>query len=198
MTAIWHLEHTAEDLLAGLNRDWRTRLRQAQKAGLRIERFDRPPVAEMAAMSDAMNTAKGVASAAVRESDVAAMFAALGETAVVYGCRDDSGTLLSFRSCAIHGSRAWDLMAATSADGRRLGASFAVLWELVLHCQRMGVTHYDLAGTDEAGAPGVASFKLRTGAEPLEWLSEWEWSTSPALRYAVGTLVRRRQAPSLP
>ena len=41
-----------------------------------------------------------------------------------------------------------------------------------LHCRKMGVTHYDLAGVDDVNVPGVASFKRRTGAQRVEWLDD--------------------------
>lgn len=197
LTAVWDLRQTDEQLLAGLNRNWRYSLRQAHKSGLVVERLDPPPVSELAELCGAMRRSKGAAAAA-RVPEVAALFGALGDRAIVYGCRDGAGRLVAFHSCAVQGSRAWELIAATSPEGRDSGASFAVLWALVLHCRQAQVTHYDLAGLDPANAPGVASFKRWTGAQDVEWLGEWEWTTSALVRHAVGLAVRSRQASALP
>lgn len=197
MTAVWDLTQTEEQLLAGLNRNWRYSLRQAQKSGLVVERLAPPPVEELAELCGSMNAFKGVPAAA-RASEVAALFDALGDQALVYGCRDASGRLMAFHSCAIRGQRAWELVAATSLQGRASGASFAVLWSLVLQCRSMNVTHYDLAGLDSERAPGVANFKLWTGAQEVEWLGEWHWSTSSILRHAVDFAVMSRSASALP
>ena len=196
-TAVWNLRQTDEQLLAGMNRNWRYSLRQAEKRQLAIQRLDKPPVEELMALCDSMNAAKGVR-AITRASGVAALFDALGDRAVVYGCRNDAGELIAFHSCGIHGDRAWELVAATSPEGRSSGASFAVLWALVLHCRRLGLTHYDLGGVDPLKAPGVADFKRWTGAQDVEWLGEWEWSTSSLLRRAVDVAVRHRTASTLP
>ena len=197
MTAVWDLSLTEEQLLAGLNRNWRYSLRQAQKSDLLIERLVDPPIGELTDLCSAMNMSKGLP-AAMRISDVAALFDALGDRVVVYGCRNVSGQLVAFHSCGIQGQRAWELIAATSQEGRGNGASFAVLWALILHCRSLSVTHYDLAGVDPVNAPGVANFKRWTGAQDVEWLGEWEWSTSSMLRHAVNLVVRNRANAALP
>jgi len=197
MTAVWDLTQSEEQLLAGLNRDWRYNLRQAHKRGLTTERLVEPPIEELSDLCRAMNAAKGV-SATVREAELVALFEALGDHAVVVGCRNRSGRLIAFRSCGLYDHRAWELAAATSNEGRREGASFAALWSLILHCRKMGVTHYDLAGVDDVNVPGVASFKRRTGAQGVEWLGEWEWSTSTLLRNVLDLTVRHRSGAALP
>lgn len=196
-TAVWDLTRTEEQLLAGLNRNWRYSLRRAQKANLAIEHLVEPPIEDLTALCAAMNAQKGVV-ATVRASELASLFGALGEQAIVYGCRNASGRLIAFHSCAVQGSRAWELVAATSDEGRRIGASFAVLWALILHCRRINVAHYDLAGVDPIKAPGVADFKRWTGAQDTEWLGEWEWANSSLLRHAVDFAVRARREAALP
>ena len=197
MTAVLDLTQSEEQLLAGLNRNWRYSLRQAQKSGLQVEHLSNPPVEELADLCTALHVAKGIPATAAA-SEVAALFDALGEQAVVYGCRNSSGELIAFHSCGMHGPRAWELIAATSPEGRRRNASFAALWALMLHCRRMNITHYDLAGVDSEKAPGVADFKRWTGAQDVEWLGEWEWSTSRALSRVVDVAVRKRGEAALP
>ena len=197
MTVVWDLKQSEEQLLAGLNRNWRYSLRQALKGELAVEPMKPPPVEELAALSRVMNAAKGLR-ADLQVHELTALFEALGHRAVVFGCRNAAGELMAFHSCGMQGRRAWELVAATSEEGRRRGASFAVLWALVLHCRRRGVTQYDLAGVDPDRAPGVTSFKRWTGAVDVEWLGEWEWSTSSLLRHAVHLAVRRRSDATLP
>jgi lipid II:glycine glycyltransferase (peptidoglycan interpeptide bridge formation enzyme) len=197
MTSVWDLRQDESDLLAGLNRNWRYSLRQAHKANLQVERITDPPVRELAQICRAMHVAKGVR-AAVRETEIAALFDALGDRCVLFACRNTAGRLVAFHSCGIFGRRAWELFAATSDEGRQTGASFAVLWSLVLYCRERGITDYDLAGLDPANAPGVADFKRWTGAGDVEWLGEWEWSTSPLLSRIVSLTLRNRSTTALP
>lgn len=196
-TAVWNLSQSEEQLLAGLNRNWRYSLRQAQKSDLVVEQLVNPPIDELAALCRAMNASKGVP-APVRRAEIAALFEALDGRILLYGCRNTRGELVAFHSCGLHGERAWELLAATSPEGRRLGASFAALWRLVQHCRRLQVTHYDLAGIDPVHAPGVASFKRWTGAEDVEWLGEWQWSTPAGVRHLVDLVARNRAAAALP
>jgi lipid II:glycine glycyltransferase (peptidoglycan interpeptide bridge formation enzyme) len=197
LTVVWDLRQSEEELLVGLNRNWRYSLRQAHRSEVAVERLAPPPVGELAELCGATHASKGVRAAAPA-SEVAALFEALGDRAVAYGCRNSAGQLMAFHSCAIQGRRAWELIAGTSAEGRDRGASFAALWALVRHCRDAGVTDYDLAGVDPQNTPGVASFKRWTGAREVEWLGEWEWSTSSLLRSAVEFAVRRREASVLP
>jgi lipid II:glycine glycyltransferase (peptidoglycan interpeptide bridge formation enzyme) len=197
MTAVWNLAQTEEELLAGLNRNWRYSLRQAIKHELPVQQMTTPSIEELVDLCRTMNASKGLRSE-FHASELAALLETLGDRAVGYGCRDSAGRLIAFHSCGIQGRRAWELVAATSEDGRRCGASFAVLWALILHCRRIGVTHYDLAGIDPERAPGVTSFKRWTGAQDVEWLGEWEWSTSSLLRHAVDLAARRRAGAVLP
>ena len=197
LTSVWDISQTEEQLLAGLNRNWRYSLRQAWKGDLVVDRLVDPSMGELSDLCRAMNASKGL-SAVTRTSDVEALFGSLGERAVVYGCRNESGQLIAFHSCGIHGRRAWELIAATSEEGRRRGASFASLWALILHCRRLHITRYDLAGVDPINAPGVADFKRWTGAQDVEWLGEWEWSSNSLLRHAVHMVVRHRSGAALP
>ena len=196
-TAIWNLRQTEERLLAGLNRNWRYSLRQAQKAHLRVEPLTPPPIQELSDLCRTMNVSKGVA-ATVRTADLAALFDSLGQQVLAYGCRNASGQLIAFHSCAIQGDRAWELVAATSEEGRQAGASFAVLWEMVGRCRQLNVGLYDLAGLDSEKAPGVANFKRWTGAQDVEWLGEWEWASCRLVRQAVDFAVRTRGDAALP
>ncbi len=196
-TVVWDLTQTEEQLLAGLNRNWRYSLRQGEKANLAIEPLVQLPLEELTELCNAMHASKGVPGT-TRVSDLAALFDSLGDQGLVYGCRNSAGQLIAFHSCGIQGRRAWELVAATSQEGRRSGASFAVLWALILHCRRLNVAHYDLAGVDPVNAPGVANFKRWTGAQAVDRLGEWEWSTSSLLRHAVNVAARNRIGSAIP
>ncbi|MCC6470361.1 MAG: GNAT family N-acetyltransferase [Alphaproteobacteria bacterium] len=63
----------------------------------------------------------------------------------------------------VHGRGATYHVAWSSAEGRRLHAHNLLLWRGLLALKRRGVEFLDLGGLD-ATAPGVARFKLGTGA----------------------------------
>jgi hypothetical protein len=196
-TAILDLRQSGDELLKGLNRNWRYSLRQAQKTEVPVERLTPVPIAEMASLIAEMRSAKQL-DTTMRSADLVALFDAFGDQAIVYGCRNATGGLIAFHSCVLYGGRAWELVAATSDEGRSNGASFSTLWALLMHCRERGATQYDLAGIDAVKAPGVADFKRWTGADEVEWLGEWQWSTIPLIGHAVDFAVQRRPEAALP
>jgi lipid II:glycine glycyltransferase (peptidoglycan interpeptide bridge formation enzyme) len=82
------------------------------------------------------------------------------------------------------------LLAATTEIGRRLYASYALVWQLLQHCQKLGVIEYDFMGIDPKNNSGVYNFKKGTGAEFIEYLGEWDWATSNILRWGANGMVR--------
>jgi lipid II:glycine glycyltransferase (peptidoglycan interpeptide bridge formation enzyme) len=97
---------------------------------------------------------------------------------------------VALRGCCILNQYGWDLFAATSVAGRDLYASYALLWEILQHCQREGVKEYEMMGIDPIKNLGVANFKKGTGANLIEYLGEWEWATSRILGWGANLAVR--------
>jgi lipid II:glycine glycyltransferase (peptidoglycan interpeptide bridge formation enzyme) len=93
----------------------------------------------------------------------------------------------------VFGDRAWALFSATSEEGRKVQASFGIFWAVIQHCQRLGVQSCDLAGIDPVGNHGVYRFKKGIGGVPLEYLGEWDWATSPWLRWLGNWGISRRE-----
>jgi len=195
-TMVWDLRPTDEQMLAGLSANWRHNLNRALRRNLRIVRWTNPSPTVLGHLFEVMATHKGVD----RYFDTSALTALLrsleGQT-VIYGCENDAGVPLAVRGCALQHQAAWDLLAATSPEGRRCYASYAVFWTLIRHCRAGGVKQYDLSGVDPTGAPGVYDFKRGTGAREQEYLGEWEWTTSALLARAVNVGVRFRSGSAM-
>lgn len=66
-----------------------------------------------------------------------------------------------------HGSTATYHIGWTSAAGRQSGAHNRLLWNGIEHLAEAGVTRLDLDGIDTDTAPGLARFKLGTGAQAV-------------------------------
>ena len=196
-TMVWELTSTEEDLMAGLRPNWRHNLKRALKRNLRVVRWSDPSAAVIARLFNTMASYKDVG-AQFDASSLTALLRSLDGRIVIYGCESEAGVPLAVRGCAIQGGSAWDLLAATSPEGRRCYASYAVFWALVRHCRALEVTRYDLSGIDPVSAPGVYDFKRGTGAREQECLGEWEWTTSTLLARVVNSRARRRPAAALP
>ena len=196
-TMIWELPPTDEQMLAGLRPNWRHNLKRALKRNLRVVCWSNPSAAVIADLYKAMASYKDVGSD-FDASSLASLFRSLHGKILVYGCENDSGVPLAVRGCAIQDGSAWDLLAATSPEGRHCYASYSVFWALVRHCRDLDVKRYDLSGVDPVGAPGVYAFKRGTGAREQECLGEWEWGTSMLLARVVNLRARLRPTAALP
>ena len=88
---------------------------------------------------------------------------------------------------------AWDLLAAAGAQARKVYASHATLWALLEECNRKGLSWCDLSGVDPVHNKGVYDFKQGTGADPVEYLGEWEWACPRLCRLPANWLIGRRR-----
>jgi lipid II:glycine glycyltransferase (peptidoglycan interpeptide bridge formation enzyme) len=196
LSMVWDLQASDDDMLAGLRPNWRHNLHRAFKRNLRVVRWADPSPAVLERLFASMAAHKEV-DRYFDVSSLIALFRSLDGRIVMYGCEDGSGIPLAVRACAVQHQSAWDLLAATSPEGRRCYASYAVLWALVRHCRALDVKQYDLSGVDPVNARGVYDFKRGTGAREEQCLGEWEWTTSPLLARAVNLGVRLRPASAL-
>ena len=90
--------------------------------------------------------------------------------------------------------RAWDMLAAATVEARKVYASYAALWEMLLEIQRRGARTIDLRGVEPEKNPGVYEFKKGTGATFVEYLGEWDWASNALLRRGADWAVSRQRA----
>lgn len=178
-------------LLAGHARNWRRNLERALKSNLNIRLWTNPDIDEMLAVYTGMEKRKNLVEQFSR-AELENLFNHVRERIIIFRCDDEQGRLIGFRGCVVVGNRACDHLAATTERGRELRASYAVFRALIQHCRRLGVEFYDLGGIDPFQNPGVYAFKKQTGAEPLEYLGEWDWATSGWLRWAGNWAIWQR------
>lgn len=186
------LTRTDEELFSGFTRNWRRNLKRAQKRHMTVRPWTHPSTTDLVALYYSMESYKGIRTQ-YSGSQLDAMVRNLDGEILLYRCDDSAGRPLALRACAVQGARAWDLLAATSPEGRRCYASYALLWALIRACRRLDVSTYDLGGVDPIKAKGVYDFKRGTGAADVEYLGEWEWATSAWLRCAGNLAIRFRQ-----
>ena len=183
----------AEDVrLAACSKNWRHNLKRSHKSGYAVALWERPDAAEMRAVYAEMEQHKNLAQQH-SEQNLRALYAQAGHHLITISCRDAAGTLVAFRACAIFGTRAWDMLAATAVAGRRTYASYAAFWALTQECHRRGIRQYDLSGVDRDGNRGVYDFKVGTGATPVEYLGEWEWASPSLFALPANWLIGKRR-----
>jgi lipid II:glycine glycyltransferase (peptidoglycan interpeptide bridge formation enzyme) len=178
--------------LAACSKNWRHNLKRSHKSGYAVALWDRPDAAEMRAVYAEMEEHKNLAQQHTVQN-LRALYAEAGDHLLTVSCRDAAGTLVAFRACAVLGTRAWDMLAATAVAGRRTYASYAAFWALTRECHRRGIGQYDLSGVDPVGNRGVFDFKQGTGATPVEYLGEWEWASPGLLALPANWLIGKRR-----
>ncbi len=170
-------------------------LRKADAADLRWEAGSRDrDIAALAQLHRAMTVDKSLKTASMTESDYAALRAALGASAltILTGYLADRPVT----SCLTldFGRKSFYFVAATGPDGRRVGAAYAMMPQLIDVLHGKGIVHFDFGGIapGKPSARGVDHFKKGFGGKTIAYVGEWEWASVPLLAPAVGLLMQYR------
>ncbi len=125
-------------------------------------------------------------------SDIRSVQECFGQDLVLIRMDDESGNMLSVRGALIQQSTAWDFIAVTTPDGRRVYSSHRTLLALAQECARRGCTTLELGGIDPENNKGVFDFKNGTGAQITTYLGEWDRSTPNGIHKLVSMVLTRR------
>ncbi len=175
---VWlELGMNEEALRADLARDWRQRLRAAEKAGLVLDvdwKADNLPwllkQEHDQALGKGFRPMTGALAVRLRNALVKAggsESGALMVTAMDKGAPVASG--LFFR----HGVTATSQISWANEAGRAHGAMRLVLWRAMLALKERGVKRLDLGGINPDTAPGVTEFKRGTGGKAVETAGQY-------------------------
>jgi hypothetical protein len=186
MTALLDLVPEPEALKAALTTNWRHNLKRGLTRSPAADWPEADP-AEMETIYRELETLKGLAPQH-RAEELASLKRALGPALVIKRAVVD-GRTVAFRACAVFGETATDLLAAATVEARKVYASYALLWELLLESRRRGAKTYDMSGADPIGAPGVTDFKLGAGGRLIETVGEWDFARPALLRRPIGALI---------
>jgi lipid II:glycine glycyltransferase (peptidoglycan interpeptide bridge formation enzyme) len=179
-------------LLAGCERNWRRNLRRAQEGSLKVEQWNDPSVDEVVSAYDSMQSLKGLEEQHSRE-EFEQLFVHLKDQLVIYRATSQEGQLVSLHAWLVLGNRANAFLSVTTEQGRLLHSSYAVMWAMLQHCLRLQLKYCDLGGIDPVQNPGPYRFKKATGAQPIEYLGEWDWASRPWLQWFGNWAISRRQ-----
>lgn len=153
--AIWAL---GPDLRAGMARNWRGHLRQAERARVRVRRGD-------AGMMEALVAAEAAQRAARRYRALPERFTrAIAAGALRLWEWRQGGTLQAAMCFVVHGSSATYHLGWGSEAARAAGVHQVMLVRAAEALWSERVRWLDLGSVDGERAPGLARFKLGTGA----------------------------------
>ncbi len=174
---VWlDLTRNEEALRAGLNRDWRKRLRAAEKADLVLDvDWQAGNLPWLMKQEHEQAAGKGfrpmTGTLAVRLRNALVKGGGAGDAALMVTALERQtpvACILFFR----HGAAATSQVGWASEAGRRSGAMRLVQWRAALALKERGVRILDLGGVTDA-APGVTEFKLGTGGQAVETIGQY-------------------------
>jgi len=182
------LSLSTDDLLAGMNQSTRRKLRQAEKAGVRVRPADLSDPAEVARLY-ALYTETGarggflirpLAYYARAWADFSAAGLARATIAEVGGAAVAGAVFYHF------GTTVWYFYGMSSQTGREAQPNYALHWEAIRWAQSAGYRYYDWWGAPNHFSEsdpmwGVYRFKEGWGGQVLRGLGAWDYSALPLL-----------------
>jgi len=187
-----------DDVLAGMNQQWRRNIKKAAKSGVEVTDGTE---ADLAAFHELyVHTAErdGFTPRPLRyftgmwkalraeEDDRIRLFLARHE-----------GDLVAATLWIRVGGHTWYSYGASSTEKREVRGSNAAQWAMIQASLAAGADVYDLRGiTDTLDADdahvGLIQFKVGTGGEAVEYAGEWDLPLSPLLYRAFAAYMARR------
>ena len=148
-------------LRAALSGAWRTALGHAERRGLRIGAEPFAGDADHWLFAAVRRDATGYRPVPAR---ITAALARVAPGAAELWCARHGGDPVAAMLILRHGSVATYHTGWSGPEGRRVDAHRAILWAATRTLARDGVARLDLGAVDTVTAPGLARFKIGTGA----------------------------------
>lgn len=164
-TAEFDLTRPVARMLADQHGKWRNRLRRAQSVGIEILSRRLDPLCDLPLLQQEAAQRRARGYAALPTGFVLAWArSAPGATRLFLARR--GGENLAFMLFLLHPPIATYQIGWTGPQGRSLSAHHLLLWEAANWLAARGHTRLDLGLVDTSGAPGLARFKIGSGAKP--------------------------------
>ncbi len=189
---------TEDDVLKGMNQQWRRNIKRADKAGVEVVQGDS---GELKAFHDLYTETAARDGFLPRPlTYFERMFQALqGEQpdrVRLYLARFD-GELVAATTWVRVGRHVWYSYGASSTAHRDVRGSNAIQWQMIRDALAVGADVYDLRGITETLDPsdahaGLIQFKVGTGGEALEYVGEWDLPLNRVLYRGFDLYMGRR------
>ena len=192
---------TEDDVLAGMNQQWRRNIKKAAKSGVEVTSSSGDE--DLKAFHDLyVHTAERDHFTPRPLGYFATMLEALrGESPdrIRLWFARHEGELAAATISIRVGAHSWYSYGASSTEKRDVRGSNAIQWAMIQDALAAGADVYDLRGitdTLEADDPhiGLIQFKVGTGGEAVEYAGEWDLPLNRVLYKAFDTYMLRRSS----
>jgi vancomycin resistance protein VanK len=189
---------TEDDVLKGMNQQWRRNIKKAAKAGVDVSHGT---VEDLKAFHDLyVHTAERdqftPRPLAYFETMFRALLAEEPDRVRLYLARHE-GDLVAATIWVRVGGHTWYSYGASSTEKREVRGSNAAQWAMIADSIACGADVYDLRGITDTLDPddphvGLIQFKVGTGGEAVEYAGEWDLPLNPLLYKAFSVYMARR------
>ncbi|WP_158999105.1 peptidoglycan bridge formation glycyltransferase FemA/FemB family protein [Pigmentibacter ruber] len=194
------MEHNLKNDLAILEKNmssnWRHNLKRGLNKNISIQKWENPNVAEMMSIYKNMENLKDLEEQ-FSANEIEKLLYYFKDNLVIFRSLNEKNETIAFRGCIIWGNNGFDFFAAANEEARKIYASHVLLWEILKYCKQKNVAHYDMCGIDPINGKGVYNFKRGSGASELEYMGEWESSTSIILKLLINWKIARNNKKSV-
>ena len=189
---------TEDEVLAGMNQQWRRNIRKAAKAGVQTSHGDRENLSDFHRIY--VETAERDHFTPRPLSYFQTMWDALnGEDPdrMTLHLAHHEGDLVAATTLVRVGTHAWYSYGASTTAKRDVRGSNAVQWQMMRDALAAGADVYDMRGITDTLDPedphvGLIQFKAGTGGDAVEYLGEWDLPLNRPLHAAFTAYMRRR------
>ncbi|MHA4819268.1 lipid II:glycine glycyltransferase FemX [Streptomyces aculeolatus] len=192
---------TEDDVLTGMNQQWRRNIKKAARAGVEVTAGEGPgDLAAFHALYAHTAERDRFTPRPLRYFET--MFAALGAEDPgrirLYLARHE-GDLVAAAVLVRVGAHAVYAYGASSTGKREVRGSNACQWAMIRDSLAAGCDVYDLRGitpTLDADDPhaGLIKFKAGTGGQAVRYVGEWDLPLRPVVYRAFGLYLKRRES----
>ena len=154
------LSRTQEDLRAGMGAKWRNALKKAERAQMKTARLQPSPRGLMPLLQAEKTRQDAGHYRGVPPELTLAIQEVAPQSLRLFQAADAQMLFV------VHGNTATYQIGHTGPEGRRWNAHNLILWQAMRELKAEGVIRLDLGTLDRDKAPGLARFKLRSGAKP--------------------------------
>jgi vancomycin resistance protein VanK len=193
---------TEDDVLKGMNQQWRRNIKKAAKEGVVTRRVpDDELDGALKQFHDLyVHTAERDHFTPRPHGYFTTMFRALGAEdpdRIALFTAEHEGDLVAATILVQVGGHVWYSYGASSTEKRDVRGSNAVQWEMIRHALDRGAEVYDLRGITDTLDPedshvGLIQFKVGTGGEAVEYAGEWDLPLNRVLYKAFSLYMARR------
>lgn len=186
----------AESLRASYTKNWSRNLRRGEERGVTASVWTAPDISTLVELHRSVAETKGIPAKDWRTNTARFehLLKCFHDQIVIVRATDSSGVTHALRGAVLCGAKAFDFLAATSHEGRKLYASNVAVHCLLEVLARRDIATYDFGGVDPVRNKGVYDFKHGAGGHDYTYNGEFEVTSPRILSSALSTLISLRLA----